>query len=93
MDVTEAGNLGFLNDVVSGEELIGKAQDMARSIACGPPIAIRLAKSMMRRGLSMDLKTSLEMAAVAESITLSSNDHVEGMEALRQKRRPKFKGI
>jgi len=43
--------------------------------------------------LSMDLKTSLEMAAVAESITLSSNDHVEGMEALRQKRRPKFKGI
>ena len=93
MDVNEAGNLGFLNDVVPGVELIGKAQDMARSIACGPPIATRLAKTMMRRGLSMDLKTSLEMAAVAESITLSSNDHVEGMEALRQKRRPKFKGI
>jgi len=66
---------------------------MARRIADGPPIAIRLAKTMMRRGLSMDLETSLEMSAAAEAITLSSTDHVEGMEALRQKRRPKFKGI
>ena len=93
MDVTEASSLGFLNDVVPNQDLKGVAEDMARRIADGPPIAIRLAKTMMRRGLSMDLETSLEMSAAAEAITLSSTDHVEGMEALRQKRRPKFKGI
>ena len=93
MDVTEASSLGFLNDVVPDQDLKGAAEDMARRIADGPPIAIRLAKTMMRRGLSMDLETSLEMSAAAEAITLSSTDHVEGMEALRQKRRPKFKGI
>ena len=93
MDVTEARSLGFLNDVVPDQDLKGAAEDMARRIADGPPIAIRLAKTMMRRGLSMDLETSLEMSAAAEAITLSSTDHVEGMEALRQKRRPKFKGI
>jgi enoyl-CoA hydratase/carnithine racemase len=93
MDVTEARSLGFLNDVVPDQDLKGAAEDMALRIAGGPPIAIRLAKNMMRRGLSMDLETSLEMSAAAEAITLSSTDHVEGMEALRQKRRPKFKGI
>jgi enoyl-CoA hydratase/carnithine racemase len=40
----------------------------------------------------MDLETSLEMSAAVEVITLSSGDHVEGMDALREKRRPEFKG-
>jgi enoyl-CoA hydratase/carnithine racemase len=93
MEVDEAKSLGFLNNVVGEDELIGAAEKMARRIASGPSIAIRLAKTMMRRGMSMDLETSLEMSAAAEAITLSSDDHVEGMAALRQKRRPEFKGI
>ncbi|HIF73314.1 MAG TPA: enoyl-CoA hydratase [Dehalococcoidia bacterium] len=92
MEVDEANSLGFLNAVVSEEDLIGTAEKMARRVASGPPIAIRLAKTMMRRGMSMDLETSLEMSAAVEAITLSSNDHVEGMVALREKRRPDFKG-
>jgi len=93
MEVDEASSLGFLNSVVEEDELLSAAEKMARRIAAGPPIAIRLAKTMMRRGMSMDLETSLEMSAAAEAITLSSGDHVEGMGALRQKRRPEFKGI
>ena len=92
MEVDEAKSLGFLNEVVDQDELIPSAEKMARRIAAGPPIAIRLAKTMMRRGMSMDLETSLEMSAAAEAITLSSGDHIEGMAALRQKRRPEFKG-
>ena len=92
LEVNEAKSLGFLNDVVADDKLIGTAEKMARRIAAGPPIAIRLAKTMMRRGMSMDLETSLEMSAAAEAITLSSEDHAEGMMALRQKRRPEFKG-
>ncbi len=92
MEVEEAKSLGFLNNVVVDSELITTAEKMAQRVAAGPPIAIRLAKTMMRRGMSMDLETSLEMAAAAESITLSSEDHIEGMDALRQRRRPEFKG-
>ena len=93
LEVDEALSLGFLNSVVSEDELIITAEKMARRIAGGPPIAIRLAKTMMRGGLSMDLETSLEMSAAAEAITLSSEDHIEGMVAHREKRRPGFKGI
>ena len=92
MEVDEAKDLGFLNDVVSEENLLATAEKMARRIASGPPVAIRLAKMMMRRGMSMDLETSLEMSAAVEAITLSSSDHVEGMNALRGKRKPEFKG-
>jgi enoyl-CoA hydratase/carnithine racemase len=49
MEVDEARKLGFLNDVVAEEELLSAAEKMARRIAVGPPIAIRLAKAMMRR--------------------------------------------
>jgi enoyl-CoA hydratase/carnithine racemase len=92
MEVDEAQRLGFVNKVVPAGELTATAEKMARKIAAGPPIAIRLAKTMMRRGMSMDLETSLEMSAAGEAITLSSDDHLEGMDALRQKRRPEFKG-
>ncbi|NQW19417.1 MAG: enoyl-CoA hydratase/isomerase family protein [Chloroflexi bacterium] len=93
MEADEAKSLGFVNSIFADCELINAAEEMARRIASGPPIAIRLAKTMMRRGMSMDLETSLEMSAAAEAITLSSEDHVEGMAALRQKRRPEFKGL
>ena len=93
LEVDEALSLGFLNSVVSENELISTAEKMASRIAAGPPIAIRLAKTMMRSGMSMDLENSLEMSAAAEAITLSSEDHIEGMVAHREKRRPKFKGI
>jgi enoyl-CoA hydratase/carnithine racemase len=93
MEVDEAISLGFLNSVVSDDELIATTEKMALRIARGPRIAIRLAKTMMRRGMSMDLETSLEMSAAAEAITLSSADHIEGMTAHREKRRPEFKGI
>jgi enoyl-CoA hydratase/carnithine racemase len=93
LEIDEAKSLGFVNEIVSDEELLATATKMARRIAAGPPVAIRLAKMMMRRGMTMDLETSLEMSAAVEAITLSSEDHAEGMAALRQKRRPEFKGI
>jgi enoyl-CoA hydratase/carnithine racemase len=92
MEVDEAKDLGFLNDVVPEEELLDAAEKMARRLAAGPPIAIRLGKTMVRHGMSTDLETSLEMAAAAEAITLSSSDHAEGMAALRQKNVRNLKG-
>ena len=48
---------------------------------------------MMQRGMAMDLETCLEMPAAVEAIKLSSDDHLEDIDAPRQKRRPEFKGI
>ena len=66
--------------------------EMARKIAAGPPIAIRLSKLMLYKGLEFDLETALKMAAVAETITLTSYAHGEGTQAIRESRTPLYEG-
>ncbi len=86
LEADEAHRLGFLNRLVSEEELESTTMEMAERIAAGPPIAIRLSKLMLYKGLEFDLETAMKMAAAGETITLTSQDHVEGVAAFREKR-------
>lgn len=92
MEAEEAYRLGFLNKLVPEEELENTTREMARKIASGPPIAIRLSKLMLYKGLEFDLETAMKMAAAAETITLTSRDHEEGAAAFRGSRQPKYEG-
>ncbi len=92
MEADEAYRLGFLNKLVSEEQLRDTTLEMAQKIAAGPPIAIRLSKLMLYKGLEFDLETALKMAAAAETITLTSRDHAEGTAAIRQSRKPEYEG-
>ena len=66
--------------------------EMAQKIAAGPPVAIRLSKLMLYKGLEFDLETAMKMAAAAETITLTSRDHEEGTKAIRESRKPAYEG-
>ncbi len=90
LEAEEAHRMGFLNRLVSEEELESTTMEMARKIAAGPPIAIRLSKLMLYKGLEFDLETAMKMAAAAETITLTSADHAEGTAAFRESRTPIF---
>ena len=92
MEADEGYRLGFLNHVVDEDELESTTMAMARKIAAGPPIAIRLSKLMLYKGLEFDLETALKMAAAAETITLTSYDHREGTRAIRESRKPFYEG-
>ena len=92
MEAEEAYRLGFLNRLVPEEELESTTMEMARKIAAGPPIANRLSKLMLYQGLDFNLEAAMKMAAVGETITLSSQDHAEGTAAFRESRRPKYEG-
>jgi len=85
MEADEGYRLGFLNKLVDEDELESTTMEMARKIAAGPPIAIRLSKLMLYKGLEFDLETALKMAAAAETITLTSYDHGEGTRAIGKK--------
>ena len=86
LEAEEAYRLGFLNRLVAEDELEATTLAMAERIAAGPPIAIRLSKLMLYKGLEFDLETAMKMAAAGETITLTSRDHVEGVAAFREKR-------
>ena len=92
LEAEEAHRLGFLNHVIEEDNLYEFTMEMARKIANGPPIAIRLSKLMLYKGLEFDLDTAMKMAAAAETITLTSKDHLEGTTAFRESREPKYEG-
>lgn len=46
---------------------------------------------MLYKGLEFDLETAMKMAAAGETITLTSQDHVEGVAAFREKRAAEYR--
>ncbi len=92
IEAEEAEKIGVLNRLVPADELEKETMALANKIANGPPIAIRLTKLQVYKGLDMDLETALQMAAAAETITLTSEDHKEGVAAFREKRQAKYQG-
>jgi 2-(1,2-epoxy-1,2-dihydrophenyl)acetyl-CoA isomerase len=88
----EADRLGLVNRVVPAAELAAATRALAETIAAGPPLALRLAKQIMTRAVTTDLRTALEQEAFAQSITADSQDHQEGLRAFSEKRPPRFTG-
>ena len=92
MPADEGYRLGMINRVTPLAELATETTALADRIAAGPPISLRLMKQLLYKGQGMDLETSMLMAATGSSITLLSEDHVEGITAFREKRAADFKG-
>ena len=65
---------------------------LARKIAAGPPIAIRLAKRAIYHNLESDLRQALEFETFAQNICFDTDDAKEGIRAFVEKRSPSFQG-
>jgi len=92
VEAEEAYQIGLLNRLVPADRLEEETMALAQRIAQGPPIALRLDKMMIYKGLGTNLETALAFASACERITLHSQDHVEGVMAFAQKRQPVFRG-
>jgi enoyl-CoA hydratase/carnithine racemase len=88
----EALKLGLVTEVVPEAELRTHTLALARAIASKAPLAVRLAKNMMRKSLDTSLENSLDDAALSVMIANPSEDVREGIKAFREKRTPQFKG-
>ena len=92
MDADEAYRVGLLNKLFPTDTLEEKADQFARRLASGAPIALRLAKMQIYKGLETDLETALAFGSACEFVTISSDDHREGVMAFAQKRAPNYEG-
>jgi enoyl-CoA hydratase/carnithine racemase len=92
IDAQEALRLGIVSKVVAPEELMSTVYQLARRIAAGPPVAIRLAKRSLYDNAERDLKSSLERETFSQNIASETEDAREGIRAFVEKRDPKFQG-
>jgi enoyl-CoA hydratase/carnithine racemase len=90
LDAKKALNWGLVSQVVKNEELIIQAKEIANKIASQPPEASRRAKRLLRMSQNVSLDNALEMAASQQSILQMMDDHREALDALIEKRKPKY---
>ena len=88
----EAYRLGLLNKVVPLAELLPTAQEWAAKICENGPLAVRRAKEAMVRGRNMALEDGLSLELAFFEEMLRSEDYREGLGALAEQRKPKYKG-
>ena len=88
----EALRLGLVNHVVPGEQLMEKGLDMARLIAAKGPVAVRVSKQAVQRGLDLDLANGCVLETSLFAFAFGTADCKEGMTAFLEKRPAKFDG-
>jgi enoyl-CoA hydratase/carnithine racemase len=92
IDAQTAVAWGLVSRAVPAETLLDEAIALANRIAAQPPHALRLAKALLRQGQSASYDTIMEMSAAAQAISHLTEDHMEGVDAILEKRDPVFKG-
>jgi len=92
IDAPEALRLGLVSQVVAPEELMPSVLALARKIAAGPPVAIRLAKRALYRNSECGLREALEFETFAQNACTETEDAREGIRAFVEKRAPVFRG-
>lgn len=88
----EADRIGLVNRVVSMDELMPSAKEMAKKIATKSSAALKLAKTAINRGMQTNLESGLKYEYELYSLSLSLEDKEEGVNAFLEKRAPKFVG-
>jgi enoyl-CoA hydratase len=92
IDAKEAFRIGLVNRVVDGKSLMDEAKKIAKKIASKPPIALKVIKSVVNRGLNTDIESALKYEVDGFAILFSTRDREEGIKAFLEKRRPQFRG-
>ncbi len=90
IDAATAAAWGLVSKVVPKASLMDEAMALANRIAEQPTHALRIAKALLKNGQSASYETLMEMSAAAQAISHLTEDHAEGVNALLEKRPPKF---
>jgi enoyl-CoA hydratase/carnithine racemase len=89
----EARQLGLVSRVFEEDVFATEVDAIAEGIAATAPIASRYTTVSLRDGGHRDLESAIQWEALAQPITLATEDLQEGIRAAREKRAARFRGV
>lgn len=92
ISATEAQQWGLVNEVVTSDQLIPRANEILESIITLAPLAAQGIMNAIHYGADMTLADALHLEAVQFGLACASKDKKEGVAAFLEKRQPQFTG-
>jgi len=90
VSAAEALELGLVHEVVAPAELMGRAMDLARELAEGPQVAMRMLKRSIYNAAELTFAQALDEIAAKTAVSDHHADAIEGIKAFQEKRKPRF---
>jgi len=88
----EAERWGFFNRLVSPDDLLDSAKELAASLASGPTFAHGMTKTMLDHEWDMSIPAAIEAEAQAQAICMQTRDFERAYRAFLARERPVFEG-
>lgn len=94
VEADEALAVGLVTKVVpTTAELEAESMALAEAIADGPPVGMKMTKELAEIAWNLSLPEALHVVRGYNSIALKTEDAREGLNAVRERRPPGFRGI
>ena len=92
IDAARALDWGLVNRVAPSAEVLANALDWAESLTARAPVALALTKRAFRAAAQEGLRNAMAYEAMLQRTAITTDDCVEGVKALFEKRKPAFTG-
>lgn len=90
IDAAQALRIGLVTELVSQDQLIDAALDLAARIATRAPLSVEASKRMIRQALDLTPEAARQATRREVAVLARSRDHREGLAAFVAKREPMF---
>lgn len=90
IDAREALRIGLVSKVVRPDDLMGEARRIAERIRDNGPMAVRMTKELVQRGLSGSLEDHFRLMREYYDRVDTTADQAEGLQAFSERRSPSY---
>lgn len=90
VDGREAAELGLVHEVCEPDQLLPRALELARELADGPQVAMRMLKRSIYNAAELSFAQACDEIAAKTAVTDWHPDAKEGGASFREKRAPRF---